>query len=90
MIALAPRATRYLAKVYAFLGGDPRPAPMTVGERLKRHRERLGLTLTAMAQQLGVAQATLCRWEGGEREPGGQHLIGVESILGPGDPLQPT
>jgi transcriptional regulator with XRE-family HTH domain len=72
---------KYLAKVYAFVGGDPRPTPATVGEQLKRHRERLGLTLTAMAWRLGVAQSTLCRWEAGEREPAGTHLTRVEAVL---------
>lgn len=72
---------KYLAKVYAFLGDDPRPMPATVGERLKRHRERLAVTLTAMARRLGVAQSTLCRWEAGEREPTGPYLARVEALL---------
>ena len=72
---------RYLEKVHAFLGDDPRPAPVTAGERLKRHRERLGVTLTAMAKSLGVVQSTLCRWETGEREPTGEYLMRVEGML---------
>ena len=72
---------KYLAKVYAFVGGDPRPTPETVGEQLKRHRERLGLTLTAMAKRLGVVESTLCRWEAGERVPAGAHLTRVEAVL---------
>jgi transcriptional regulator with XRE-family HTH domain len=55
--------------------------PATLGERLKRRREQLGLTLTAMAAQFGVVQSTLCRWEGGEREPRGEHLLRVEKML---------
>jgi transcriptional regulator with XRE-family HTH domain len=71
----------YLARIYAFLGNDPRPAPVLIGERLKRHRERLGLTLRAMAARLGIAQATLCRWEAGERELQGEYLQRVEEEL---------
>jgi transcriptional regulator with XRE-family HTH domain len=54
---------------------------VTVGERLKRRREQQGLTLTAMARRLRVAQATLCRWESGEREPQGAFLRRVEEFL---------
>ena len=72
---------RYLAKVYGFLGDDPRPDSITIGQRLRRHRERLGLTLTGMATRLGVVQSTLCRWESGEREPEGEYLIAVDQEL---------
>jgi transcriptional regulator with XRE-family HTH domain len=72
---------QYLVKFYTFLGNDPRPTPMTVGERLKRWREQRALTLTAMARRLGVARATLCRWDSGEREPQGAFLEGLEQDL---------
>jgi transcriptional regulator with XRE-family HTH domain len=71
----------YLARVYALLGEDPRPAPVTVGDQLKRYRERFGLTLTVMAARLGVAQSTLCRWETRGREPAGEYMLKVESVL---------
>ena len=71
----------YLATVYALLGDDPRPAPVLIGERLKRHREQLGLTLSAMAARLHVAQSTLCRWEAGDREPEGPYLWRVQQEL---------
>jgi transcriptional regulator with XRE-family HTH domain len=74
----------YLARVYAFLGDDPRPGPVVIGERLKRHRERLGFTLRAMAARLGVVQSTLCRWEAGERQPRGEYLRRVEQELNAG------
>lgn len=62
-INAGPQSDRYLERVYSFLGDDFRRAPSTIGERLKRHREGAGLTLTVMAKRLGVAQSTLCRWE---------------------------
>lgn len=71
----------YLAKVYSFLGGDPRPWPVSIGARLRRHRESMGLTLAKLALRLGVAQSTLCRWESGEREPKGDYLAKAEKLL---------
>lgn len=72
---------RHLAKIYRFIGGDPRPAPTTLGARLKRRREELGLTLTVMAARLRVSQATLCRWESGEREPKGRFIETAQEAL---------
>jgi transcriptional regulator with XRE-family HTH domain len=65
----------------SLLGDDPRPLPVAIGQWLKRHRERLALTITAMARRLGVVQSTLCRWETGEREPHGAYLLRVEQEL---------
>jgi transcriptional regulator with XRE-family HTH domain len=36
-------------------------------EELKRRREALGLTQTALAQRIGVDHNTVCRWERGLR-----------------------
>jgi len=38
-------------------------------------RARLGLSQTALAQQLGVDQSTVSRWETGELSPSGPALI---------------
>jgi hypothetical protein len=64
----------YVAKVYAFLGEDLRPAPATVGERLKRRREALGLSQREFAKKIGVYPSTIQRWELGQRKPGAEHL----------------
>ena len=80
---------KYLAKVYWFLGDDPRPAPETIGERLKRHRERLPLPMRAMATALGVAESTLCRWETGYRAPTGENLMRVEAMLNSSSDVPP-
>jgi DNA-binding transcriptional regulator YiaG len=37
-------------------------------------RERAGLSQVALARVLGVDPATVCRWENGDRHPGGVHL----------------
>ena len=72
---------KYLAKVRWFPGDDQSPAPETIGERLKRYRERLAVPMRVMAKALGVAESTLCRWETGEREPTGEYLAKVEAVL---------
>jgi transcriptional regulator with XRE-family HTH domain len=40
-----------------------------VGPRLRRLRERRGVTLTALATQTGISKSTLSRLESGQRKP---------------------
>src|ERR671924_1590578 len=46
-----------------------------VGPRLRRLRERRGLTLTALAGQTGISKSTLSRLETGERKPSLELLL---------------
>src|SRR4051812_29654148 len=46
-----------------------------VGPRLRRLRERRGLTLTALATQTGISKSTLSRLENGERRPSLELLL---------------
>ena len=46
-----------------------------VGPRLRRFRERRGLTLTALAGQTGISKSTLSRLETGERKPSLELLL---------------
>jgi transcriptional regulator with XRE-family HTH domain len=46
-----------------------------VGPRLRRLRERRGLTLTALAEQTGISKSTLSRLENGERKPSLELLL---------------
>src|SRR5919198_4380839 len=46
-----------------------------VGPRLRRLRERRGLTLTALAAQTGISKSTLSRLETGERKPSLELLL---------------
>ncbi len=46
-----------------------------VGPRLRRLRERRGLTLTAVAEQTGISKSTLSRLENGERKPSLELLL---------------
>lgn len=43
------------------------PAPLTLGARLRQRRQQLGLTLTQVAEQLGVSPSYLHRVEQGSR-----------------------
>jgi transcriptional regulator with XRE-family HTH domain len=46
-----------------------------VGPRLRRLRERRGLTLTALAAQTAISKSTLSRLENGERKPSLELLL---------------
>src|SRR5262245_15845189 len=46
-----------------------------VGPRLRRLRERRGVTLTALASQTGISKSTLSRLENGERRPSLELLL---------------
>jgi transcriptional regulator with XRE-family HTH domain len=42
---------------------------MTPAEFIRTARRLAGMTQDQFAAELGVAQATLCRWERGQQEP---------------------
>jgi DNA-binding transcriptional regulator YiaG len=69
--------------VIRFLGYSPLPPPVTWAERLVRGRTALGLSRKASAAQMRVDQATLARWERGEREPTGRFALVAERFLAP-------
>jgi transcriptional regulator with XRE-family HTH domain len=57
----------FLPRILSFLGYDPSSdhAP-TLGEKIKRYRRINGLSIKKLAQQLGIDQGTLARWEKGQ------------------------
>jgi transcriptional regulator with XRE-family HTH domain len=60
--------------------GDEEPAAIPdvlaeVGRRLRRLRERRGVTLTALAAQTGISKSTLSRLESGQRRPSLELLL---------------
>src|SRR5215217_3959099 len=59
------------------MGDSPAKADVLaeIGPRLRRLRERRGLTLTALAAQTGVSKSTLSRLENGERKPSLELLL---------------
>jgi transcriptional regulator with XRE-family HTH domain len=54
---------RALPKVIEFLGYDPRSSGQTIGEKLRRHREGLGLSWAEAAKVMGVDPSTVSKWE---------------------------
>jgi transcriptional regulator with XRE-family HTH domain len=61
----------YMPAIIRFLGYNPLPPADGWAERLVQCRTVLGLSQKLSAQQMGVDQCTLARWERGEREPAG-------------------
>jgi transcriptional regulator with XRE-family HTH domain len=57
--------TRFMPKVVAFLGYDPREEAGLLGLRIRALRERKGLSQTALASKLGVNASTVTAWERG-------------------------
>jgi hypothetical protein len=81
---------RYMPAIIEFLGYNPLPEAVTMGERLVRQRTTLGLTQKNVAGRLGIDTGTLARWERGEREPTGRFLECVERFVGLDQPTSPT
>lgn len=53
-----------------------------LARRLRTERTALGLTQAAVAERLGVAQATYAAWETGRATPGAQHAARLAALLG--------
>ena len=58
-------STRFMPKVVAFLGYDPRQESGQFGERIRTLRERQGLSQAALAAKLGINTSTVTAWERG-------------------------
>lgn len=52
-----------------------------LGDRIRAARNDAGLTLSALAQVLGVDRQTIHRWETGERAPTGLYFTAVRRWL---------
>ena len=78
---MAP-AIRFIPQIVQFLGHVPFPAPATLPERLRFHRQALGLSRRRLAKCLGVDEGTLARWERGARRPAGRFATIIETFLG--------
>jgi len=51
-------------------------------KRLRKEREKLGLTRLQMAQEMGVAYETYCQWETGIRWPSGKRQLKLVKFFG--------
>lgn len=57
---------RFMPKVLAFLGYDPREESGTLGERIRARREGQGFSQEVLAEKLGLNPSTVVAWERGE------------------------
>lgn len=73
---------RFLPRIFAFLGYDPRPNGATLAEQLVLCRTARGLSREAAARLLGVDPGTLWRWETGQRRPQKGFLAQIQAFLG--------
>lgn len=64
-----------------FPGHDPDPCAVTTGELLRRRRRDLQQTQAVAALVMGVNQATVSKWERGDRI-GWDHAADVAEYLG--------
>jgi transcriptional regulator with XRE-family HTH domain len=51
-----------------------------IGQRLRRERERLGLTLVGLADALGVSKSTQIKYEAGETSPSASYLLRAQAL----------
>ena len=74
---------RFLPKISEFLGYDPWTdgQPRSLGEQLKAHRSRLGLSRKRLAALLGIDQSNLAGWETGRHCPAKQSLELIHEFL---------
>lgn len=61
---------------------DPADELPELARRLRAERAALGLTQAAVAERLGIAQATYAGWETGRTTPGAQHAARIAELLG--------
>ena len=72
---------RFLPWIFRFIGGDPRPAPASLGAKLVRWREQKGWSRRRLAAELSVDEGTLWRWESGRRWPRGRNSARDQILL---------
>ncbi len=58
------------------------PRMLHVGNRIRTHRQRAGLTLTGLATAAGIGKGTLSELEHGQRNPTLETLYAVAGVLG--------
>ena len=55
---------------------------MELGIKLKQYRERKGLTMRQVADELGVTESCYCLYENGKRKPSFEVLVKLAKIYG--------
>ena len=62
----------------------------SLGEALKDHRQRCGMTQEFVAESLSVSRQAVSKWENGAAEPSTSNLLALAKLYGvdPGDLLR--
>jgi DNA-binding XRE family transcriptional regulator len=61
--------TRFIPKIYDFLGYAPYQATPLLCQKIRLWRESLGLSQEQLAKQAGVDESSLATWERGSTKP---------------------
>jgi len=72
---------RQFPAIIRFLGYEPWSEPLSLSQRLRAHRRRLGLSIKKAAASINVDEGTFARWEADHSEPLGRHLPHVDEFL---------
>ena len=76
--------------ILRFLGHEPWPLPVTLGDHLMAERRRRGLAIDKAAALIGIDEGTLRRWERGEWKPTERTKPILDGFLGiPGQAALP-
>ncbi len=69
-----------------YLGDRPSPQQAAVrrslGETIKTHRARCGMTQEYVAEQLGVSRQAVSKWESGLSDPSTSNLLALAKLFG--------
>ncbi|MDY4280589.1 MAG: helix-turn-helix transcriptional regulator, partial [[Pasteurella] mairii] len=52
-----------------------------IGKRIQQRRKELGLTASALSEQIGIAQQQLSRYERGDNKINVSHLVEIATAL---------
>ena len=63
-------------------GPDAARVRKSLGEALKEHRGRCGLTQEYVAEALGVSRQAVSKWENGASEPNMSNLLALAKLYG--------
>ena len=54
----------------------------SLGEAIKSHRTRCGMTQEFLAEQLGVSRQAVSKWESGKADPSTSNLLALAKLFG--------
>ena len=71
-------------KKYINEGGRPETAAVrkSLGEAIKAHRTRCGMTQELVAERLGVSRQAVSKWESGASDPSTSNLLALAKLFG--------